>query len=358
MNPKQKKNTGFKFLIIIFIGIILLFSRRDNQEKFINFIKTSKIRNKELKLEKSIPIDINIDQIAFYDGSIVVWGDNKLRRLKLDGNLEWQKEFNIEEPMAYFGEEGIFICERSMGQVYSLNPKGETIEKFQLNGKVYNIDKRAENILVHIKEGDREVIKILDSNGQPIGEKLVENHNILTYSIGENNKRYALSTLNLKGENLKSEIQTYGLEGEFLWTASLDNEIVLYTNFIDEDNLIVLSDKGMYLLNDGNILWKKQFQLIKDINMDEENIHILHGNILETISFDGRTVEKKSFIEEYKKIIPFEKYLILYGNNYIIGLKEGEEVFKYKSEDSMLSVTQGAQKLFVVYKNKIDIILL
>ena len=125
--------------------------------------------------------------------------------------------------------------------------------------------------------------------------------------------------------------------------AYLDNEIAMYLNFINKNNLIVLSDKGIYQINDGSILWKKQFQLIKDIYMDEENIHILYGNTLETISFDGRTLEKDSFTEEYRKILYFDRYIVLYGNNHIIGLKEGREVFKYKSEEPIIKVMEGVQ---------------
>ncbi|HSH34687.1 hypothetical protein [Schnuerera sp.] len=72
MESKQKKSKGFKFFIIIFIGIILFFSKKENQEKFIDFIKTSAIRNQELKLEKSIPVNFNIEKLSFYDTSILL----------------------------------------------------------------------------------------------------------------------------------------------------------------------------------------------------------------------------------------------------------------------------------------------
>ena len=356
MDHKGIKSKGFKFFVIIFIGIILLFSKRENQEKFINFIKDSKIGVKELELKDSIPIGINIDQAATYGDSIILWGENRLKKLKLDGKVEWEKEFNTDEPLAYFGKEEIFVYERPIGQVYILNPQGETIDNLKLNMEIYNIAESSGVILAHIKEEDNEKINILDKKGNLIEERSTENKNILTYCIDKNNKSYGLATLNLKGENLKTEIQIHGIEGEFLWTAYLDNEIAMYLNFDDKNNLIVLSDKGIYQINDGSILWKKQFQLIKDIYMDDENIHILYGNTLETISFDGRTLEKDSFTEEYRKILYFDRYIVLYGNNHIIGLKEGREVFKYKSEDPIIKVMKGVQKLIVVYEDKIDII--
>src|SRR5690606_17912093 len=143
------KSKGFKFFVIIFIGIILLFSKRENQEKFINFIKDSKIGVKELELKDSIPIGINIDQAATYGDSIILWGENRLKKLKLDGKVEWEKEFNTDEPLAYFGKEEIFVYERPIGQVYILNPQGETIDNLKLNMEIYNIAESSGVILAH-----------------------------------------------------------------------------------------------------------------------------------------------------------------------------------------------------------------
>ena len=92
------------------------------------------------------------------------------------------KEFNTDEPLAYFGKEEIFVYERPIGQVYILNPKGETIDNLKLNMEIYNIAESSGEILVHIK-GDNERINILDKKGNLIEERSTENNNILTYCI-------------------------------------------------------------------------------------------------------------------------------------------------------------------------------
>ena len=55
----------------------------------------------------------------------------------------------------------------------------------------------------------------------------------------------------------------------------------LFTQFVDDNKLIAMSDKALYFINRGNILWKKSFQLIKDIKIEKDKIHILYGNTLE-----------------------------------------------------------------------------
>ena len=355
MEEKQNKNNKLNFfIIIIIIGIILLFSKKENQEKFIGFLKSSKTINKRLKTVESIPINKDIDNIGFYEKGIMIWTDKKLIRLKSDGSKEWEKEFNLDDPMVTFGQKNIYVYERSTGDIYFLNGAGETINRVQLNAQINNLIERFENVLVHIKNPDIESLTILNRDGEIIENTLAKDRNILTYSMNRDNTTYVLSTLNLKWENLKSEIQAFQLGEKLLFTTEFNNEIIMYTNFIEKNKLIVMSDKGLYCFDQENILWKKQFQLVKDIYIDKEKVNVLYGNTLETISPDGKIEYKYLFTEEYNKIIPYDKYLVLYGDGYIIGLRNGEEVFKYKSEETILKVVQGKENLIIIYDNKID----
>lgn len=356
MKAEQKSNNGFKLFVIVLIGVILFFSSSKNQEKFINFINNTSMVRKDLEVIRSIPMKESIDDIAYYDNSIIVWMDNKLVRYNTQGSKEWEKEFNLNSPEVTFGDEGIYVYEALTGNVYSLNTKGETISKFQLQTEVRNVIEGNKNILLHVKKDDNEGINILDTNGKMIQNKLVEGDNVLTYCINRSNSKYAFATLNLKGNSIRSEIQAYNMEGEFLSTTYLDNEIVFYLNFIKDDTLIVMTDKGLYSIDDSSILWQKDHQLIKDIYINEKGINILYGNTFENISFDGISKYKHSFLEEYRKSIPFNEYMIIYGPNNIIGLKEGKEVLKYESEESILKVLNGGQNLIIVYENRIDIV--
>ncbi|HFL3828514.1 TPA: DUF5711 family protein [Clostridioides difficile] len=352
---ENAQNKGLKLFIIILIGIILLFSKEENQKKAIKFIEDIKISKKNLKVIESIPINEGIDDIFFYEKGIMVWKDKKLTRLNIDGSKEWEKEFNIDNPKISFGEENIYVYEKPTGNIYFLNAMGETVHRIELKAKINNVVENFRNLLVHIKKENIESINILDKKGKIIVNSLIKDGNILTYAMDKDNKNYVISILNLKDKKLKSEIHVFEMGGKSLFNIEIQDEIILYSSFIDSDKIITMTDKGLYLINDGNILWKKQFQLIKDICINNDKINILFGNTLETISIDGRVEEKHSFSEEYKKIFIYDKYLVVYGDEYIIGLKNGKEVFKYKSEERIHKVIQGEQKLILVYENKIQL---
>ena len=352
---KKKKNKILRFIIIILIVLMLLFLKKENQEKIIDFIKAPKITNQTLNLVESIPIYEGIDDLAFYEKRIMIWKDNKLTKLKIDGSKEWEKEFNFDEPMVSFGEKNIYVYEKSTGDIFFLNETGETINRAGLKANINNVVENFGNVLVHITKDNMEGIIILDKEGKIIEDNIIDS-NILTYSMNHDGISYAISTLNLKGNNLKSKVQGFQLNGKFLFTTELNDEIVLYSNFIDKNKLIVMTDKSLYLINNGNILWEKQFKLIKDIYVHNGKINVLYGNVLETISADGETEEKYNFTEDYKKIILYDKYIVLYGDDYMIGLINGKEAFKYKSEENILKVVEENQNLIVVYENKIKLL--
>lgn len=356
MNEKTIKGKGVKILLIVLIVILYIFSKKENQQKFVDLVLSKLPVNKKLTQEKSIPLNIDISQCESYGRNVVAWGDNTLIKLDVKGQIEWQKKFNTDDMRVYFAEKKIFVYEGFSGTVQVVDLKGEIINKFQVGNGLHNLIEDFNNILAHTKEDGGEIIRILNEKGEVVSKNQFTEQNILTYCINPNNKTYALSVLDTR-DALESEILLFGIGNELLWTTSLRDDIALFLGFIDANTLIVLSDRGMYAVSDGNILWKKNLYSVKHINIDKKNIYILYGNSLEVLTFDGRTAEKYILTEEYKKIILSGKYTILYGENGFIGLKDGNEIFKYRTKDPILNILQTKGKILVVYKNKIDIIL-
>ncbi|NLW21749.1 MAG: hypothetical protein GXY88_00600 [Tissierellia bacterium] len=352
----ERGKKAFKIFVIIFIGIILFFSKEENQERFIGILNEIGIGSMDLEVVESISLEGDMEDIAYYDGRIIKWGNNRLGKFKLDGSKEWEKEFNLNKTGLTFGKRGIYIFEKGGGDIYLLNPSGETIKRVGLEDGIIDIVESNNYLLIHSKDLEGERINILDMDGNIIAENFIDSKNILTCCIDEEGTSYALSLLNLLGDNIKSEVHIFHIGGQLLSTSSIDDEILLFTQFVDDNKLIAMSDKALYFINRGNILWKKSFQLIKDIKIEKDKIHILYGNTLETISLDGRTEARKSFNQEYKKILPMDKYIVLYGDEYLIGLKNGEELFKHKMEDNIIKIIGGGKRLILVYQDRIDVL--
>ncbi len=352
---KKKGNKKFKMFIIIFIIAILFFSKKENQEKLIEILNSIKINQKTLKLIESFPVEEDVKDLDLYDKNIMKWRDNKLSFLELDGTLSLEKEFNLEEPYIFFGEKYIYGIDKSSGDIYFLDKKGETINRIQLKTQIFNIKESHSNLILHIRNLNMESINILDKDGNLIGNNLVKDRNILTYSTNKDGSKYVLSLLNLKEGAIKSQIEIFDINGEKLASIDLEKEIVVNLEFTDNEEVIILTDKGLYYIKDNKILWKKQFDLIKDIYLDKDKIYVLYSNYLESIYFDGRTKSKMSFSEEYKKILSLDKHIFLYGDKYIVGIQDEKEILKYESDEKILGLYGTKSNLMIWNPNKVNI---
>ena len=76
---------------------------------------------------------------------------------------------------------------------------------------------------------------------------------------------------------------------------------------------------------------------------------------MEILSTDGDIKFNFSFSEEYRKILAYDNYIVLYGNGYIIGLDNEGEIFKYKSEDNIIKAVKDNRKIMILYNDKIDL---
>ncbi len=139
-----------------------------------------------------------------------------------------------------------------------------------------------------------------------------------------------ISFLTLNEGILKSQIDCYGKNKEKLNSLNIEGEIVIYLDFTLNNEIVALSDGSLYFIKDGKIMWKKQFDLIKDIYTAEDKIYILYSNYLESIDFDGRTENKIGFTEEYNKILPFQGKILAYGANNIAIVEGDKQILKHE----------------------------
>lgn len=363
MKGKKNISIGFILLIIFVIGMILFFIPQENRELFIDFINNIREEEtieekKEAKTIASIPINHEIDGIGLYEDDIVVLENKILSRFKIDGSIKWEESFNLDQPILSFGEDRIYLSDKVTGEIYILDSEGKILDKKELNMRIKNLIVDFNNILVHTRDEDtdEEGIKIFSKDGDIAIDFLVEDGNILTYSIAKNKEKYMVSILDLRKDKLKSSIEVFEIDGKELYNHIFNDEIILYSSFIGQDKLLIMSDNYLYLLEEQNILWEKKLQLIKDIEIYNGRINILYSNTLEVLSPEGETESKYSFTEEYNKMSLWDDLVVLYGDEYVIGLEDGKEIFKYNLNEEILNVINNGSNLLIIYKDKIDIL--
>lgn len=326
---ERNKHKGFKIFIIIFMGISLLIFSKIKEDQIGSILSSLNHREKKMELIDKLNND-DIFNINVYDGNIIGWKYNKIAFYKNDGKLITEKQLNFSEPEIYYGEKTIYSYDKEYGDIYNFDKKGETLDRLQLNKRIYNIKEDYGNLIIHFKNDREESLNILDKNKVLLGNYFFEGENILTYSVNKNGDKITIGTLDIKGDTIKSEIHFYGENNEKLSSINLEDEIVLYLNYLTKDETIALTDKSLYLIKDEKVLWKedKDYKYIKDIII-EDKIYLLYSSYLDILDFDGTVINTIGFGEEYKKIQKSKENILVYGDKGLSILNNGENILNY-----------------------------
>lgn len=344
---------GFKiFLIILIIGT-LFFMKVENRDKLSNIIQDITVKEKSLDFISRIEMENGAESISLYDSTLIKWNNNNLSFLKSDGSVLWEKEYNFVDPLIHYGENWIYTIDKSTGHIYCMDNNGDTIYKAQLNESVFGVQESENNLIVHIKTSEGENIKILDETGNIILVHEEVDNNILYYDINKDKTNYSVSVLNMTGDAIRSQLGIYTIGGEKLEDVDFENGIIIKTKFIGKD-LLVLTDASLNYIKDGEVKWKRHFPGIKDFNLDGDKIQMLYDKNFETIGLDGKTIDKLVFAAEYTKIIPSDKFTILYGKHNIVGINGDKEIFDYKMDKEILSLYYNQSTVYIHNAEEIE----
>ena len=330
---RNKSHKGFKIFVLLLLVGIIFFINKGYHVKFIEAYKSLTTRDKSLELMQSFELGLDTDRVGFLQNNIALLSGDKLSIIDIDQEQILEKQFNFEAPEIVFGEKFSYVMDKSTGDIYFINNKGETVERVVLDNKISNLLVNEDNIIVHTKSEYEEDLAILDTRGVYLRFHSIEDMNILTYDLDKNKDKYLISNLIVK-DQLKSQINVYSIDGELLNTNEISNEIIIFTKFVDKD-LIVLSDKSLYYIKDDKIHWKKSLTSIRDVILVDKEIYILYGNNLEIINLEGRTTAKHTFTEDLSRIKYFEKLVLLWGEHGLVGIQGDKEILKYSHDKAI-----------------------
>lgn len=344
-NNYMKK--GFKVFLLIFALTILIFIQEGNQQKVVDAF--NKLTKKDIQL--MLEYELKGKNLMYFNGSLIKWEGSSLVFLDKDGNDKWVKDFPFQEPEIIMGDNFIYVMDKTSGDIYKVTKNGDTALRIQMKQPVFNIKEDNDYIIVHIKELDEKLV-FMDSDGNILFDDPIEG-NVLTYSINRDGTDYIYSTLNLGQSEVKSTLKFNKKESEDS-TRDINNEIIIYTELI-KDNIVVLTDTSLRLFDDNEMIWQKDYPLIKDIYVDNNKIHLLYGDNLEIINFKGEVESKITFGLNYEKITKLDKYIVIFGGKNLMILQNGREILKYIGEGEIISIGGNDDLLSIQYENSVEI---
>ncbi len=347
---KKYKVSIFFILLAILISLIFLINE-DNRESLENLIVSVSDGEKELKLVTSINVT-SPSKMKVYADNIYLFDENMISSFDMEGRLISENQLDFEDPLVHFGDNYIYIGDSASGEVYKLDHDGQTKEEKDFEKSLFALREEDKNTIYHTKSEGVENIYIYDDKDVLIGDHSFEDKSIINYGLHPSASSYAVSLLNLQEDRLKSELLFYGSNNTLLNSFDIADEILIYNKVLRDNTIISISDSSLYSIREGELLWSKPFNIIKDIYIDED-IYILYSNYLEIIDFKGELVDKISFTSDYEKILPFNKDMLVYGKAGLVLLSDGEEKMSHSGQIDLLSAS--GPNILILNGDKLDI---
>lgn len=349
MEETKKVSKGFLIFVLVLAIAILVFLQEDNQEKFNNLF--NKMTPKELEL--SLENEYLGSNLGYYKGSLIKFEDSILTYLNSDGEDVWIKDFGFVDPMIYYGDRAIYIVDKAAGDIYALDNKGNTLSKHQLFKAIFNLKETKEGIIVHLKEQGEETLVMMDKEGNEL-EEFVAEKNILTYDLNNDNSSYVVTSLSL-GNQLTSHVMVNNMDNDNIYKIDLKDEIVVFTQFI-KNQMVIVTDKNVNIVQNKELKWTKEYPLIKDVFIKNNEIYLLYGDNLEVLDLNGESKLKITLGLEYNNIKPIGNFLALYGNQNLMFLDGENEVIKYLADSNIVKLYGDEIAMALKIEDKIQII--
>lgn len=349
MEQTKKIHKGFKIFILILAVLALILMNAQTREKLLAFINGFNGKNLELTLD----IQYQGENLFYYQDTLIRWQNKTITYFNDDGSNKWVKKYDFVDPEMILGQKAIYIMDKSTGDIYLMDNKGDTLSRIQINKPIFNLKEFNDNIIIHAKgqEGP-EGIYIFNKSGNPVADTET-NDSILTYAI--NKDKYAYSTLIASETELKSILYLNSITGEEEYTIELPSEIILFTEILNKDDIILLTNNRLLLVKNGEVNWSKGHSGIKDIIVKNNEINLLNGNILEVYDFSGEVKTKINLSIDCNKLMSLGKYIIVYGNKELAVLQNHNEILKYIGEEDILKVLGNNNYIAMIYMDKVNV---
>lgn len=203
-----------------------------------------------VKIEKTYSYEFN-SNLDYKSATVIESGldytlikdDNSLNYYDKNMQLKWKKEINASDVIIKSSGDLIVVANRLIGDIYTINKKGEIIGKQLTMGKIKDIVlTSSENFLVYFE--DDGIVRILDKATKVVSEILIPGYNVTDFDISPKDDVVAISLYKVENEAVFSSIMTYSLDGELTGIMNKEDQII-YDLEIVNNSITVVTDKGI-----------------------------------------------------------------------------------------------------------------
>lgn len=335
-------------LLIVFIaGTMIFFSSENNQIRFIRYLDSFNNGEKEVVQSQYI----SGDGIRYINGRYLLWNGEKITVSDETGKILWERTFLMDEAVLDIMDNLISVYDKLSGEIIVFNLNGQVLAQIQEDLPIFYFKTGKNGYFVHIKEEARELLKIYHRNGEHKKNLIFTKEFPIDYRLEDNSAIVTL--LLLDNDKLSTKIVSFK-ENDEEELLLLEDRIIVKVEDMGDNSLIV-TDTGIYMYENGEAIWGRDFQLLQDVFVDGMDIYVIYGENLRILDKEGNIVHQETFGMDYDKIYPHGKYIILRGEKDILVFQHMELVATASFDTAILHIQSQFNDLVVTTEKGVNI---
>ncbi|MGM0396429.1 MAG: DUF5711 family protein [Bacillota bacterium] len=335
-------------LMLTIAGTMIFFSFEENQKWFVRYIDS--FRDREMQVVENSYI--SGDGIRFINGRYLFWNGEKISVSDEAGKILWERTFLMDEALLDIRDNLMGVYDRINGEALVFNVNGEMLAHIEEEGPIFSFRAGKNGHIIHLKEEGRQVLKIYDKDGTHKNNLIYTKEYPIDYYLEDGSA--VVTLLHMEDQGLTTKVVRHNEDVEHE-LYSVRDRIIISVEKVVKDNLLV-TDSGIYLQQDGEVIWGRDFPLLKDVKADGNEIYVVYGDNLKILDQDGATLYQETFGIDYKRLHAHGKYMIIVGERDILVMQHMETVASYSFSADILDIQSQFNDLVVTTENGVSIL--
>ncbi len=323
--------------IIIIVAVVYIFFIKPNYYYF----NGGKIFFDPVYTEKFV--DKKTLEIYAYNQSLFFSSQNGLKKLTINRESIWDKVFYLENPKLFTEDKYMAVVDLGGKEAYTFDDKGYLMS-VKVESPIVLADISAEGAFALVLEEEgKHLIQLYKRDGELYAERATNfaaDGYPVAIDLSSTGEKMVTSYLSVKDGVIKTTIAffSFGTKGELdpdnnLGGFIIDDAIAPEIKFLDDDHLVVVSDKTIY------------FYYIKDTPKLETEIKI--KNEIDQIAYF-----KENVIIYFGKQMEVSKKDL--NNKIVVYSHEGELLDEYDAPDNVTHLIGNDNNYYVITPKTIE----
>lgn len=332
----KEMNIYKRILISIAIVLILVLAATFAfPQKIVDLMmKLNFNHEKTLSLDKVYSRNLTSDmRVCFRNGHIYYHKDGTLVMTGLSDEDVMRRDFEAKTANVLFKDKYIYSTDAPNGVVNILSYDDlKDVKSFNFDEAISFIDEKDGRFTAWLSDNFNETLRTYDDEFTERFRYKALNP-ILTYNVDKDFKTMQIASFDPYSSDIKASLyKEINRKGENKLYYKFNDEVIAFIGNL-KDMKIVATNKGLYYMQESSIVFKKEYNTLKDITIDEGKVYLLCDDKLMTLNNKAEVLEEHTFNQNVRSLLKHNNDYIVYSEREIYIPFNGKYYMKDMQED-------------------------